>query len=68
MSLRASVSSDRRALARRVALMVVSSGLPLVGVTVPRNPDVQARRETLKSRRVCETRIGLPGRLGLGVY
>src|SRR5262249_7661487 len=53
----------RRALARRVALMVVESGLPLVGVAVSRIPGVQACRETLKSRRVCETRIGLPGRL-----
>jgi hypothetical protein len=59
----ASVCRTRRAQAHPVALMVVSRGSRSAPEPVSRIPGVRAIRETLKSRRVCETRIGLPGRL-----
>ena len=57
------VLSDRRA-ARDgpVPLIVVQGGSPLAAGASLTNPWRAGKREPLKSRRVCETRIGLPGR------
>ena len=59
----ASVVSDRSTQARPVALMLVWRGSYSPPELVSRIPGVQSVRETLKSRRVCETRISLAGRL-----